>query len=107
MSKTPTAEDFLQDHLEISHFYDDKTNQMVCFSSDMQKAMIEFAKLHVEAALEAAAEKANMIGETQHNNNAPDQYEDFVYVSDPNGPDYGYRVNKDSILNAYSQENIK
>lgn len=51
MKNIPTAEEFLQDHLEISHFYDDKTNQMVCFSSDVQKAMIEFAKLHVESAL--------------------------------------------------------
>jgi len=55
MSKIPTAEEFLQNHLEISHFYDDKTNQMVCFSADVEKAMIEFAKLHVKAALEAAA----------------------------------------------------
>jgi len=43
MSKIPTAEEFLQNHLEISHFYDDKTNQMVCFSADVEKAMIEFA----------------------------------------------------------------
>jgi hypothetical protein len=31
----PTAEDFLQDHHQISHFYDDKTNNMVCFSDDV------------------------------------------------------------------------
>ncbi len=74
---------------------------------DICKAFIEFAKLHVEAALEAASEKANMFGETQHSNNAPDVYEDFVYVSNPNGADYGYRVNKESILNAYPLDNIK
>jgi len=53
MEKILTAEDFLQDHLEISHFYDDKAENMVCYSDDVQKAMIEFAKLHVEAALKA------------------------------------------------------
>ena len=54
MEKVQSAEDFLQDHLQISHFYDDKTEQMVCYSDDVQKAMTEFAKLHVEAALKAA-----------------------------------------------------
>ena len=58
MEKILTAEDFLQDHLEISHFYDDKAENMVCYSDDVQKAMIEFAKLHVEAALKAAFEDA-------------------------------------------------
>ena len=53
MGKIPTAEDFLQDHLEISHFYDDKTQNMVCYSDDVQKAMIEFAKMHVKIALKA------------------------------------------------------
>lgn len=57
MEKTQTAEDFLQDHLEISHFYDDKTQNMVCYSDDVQKAMIEFAKLHVYAALKAVEDK--------------------------------------------------
>lgn len=50
----------MQDHLEISHFYDDKTNQMVCFSSDVQKAMIEFAQMHVEAALRKAAKEVKV-----------------------------------------------
>lgn len=53
MKNIPTAEDFLQDHLEISHFYDDKTQNMVCYSDDVQKAMIEFAKMHVKIALKA------------------------------------------------------
>jgi len=75
--------------------------------SDMKECMIEFAKLHVEAALEEASKKANMLGVTQHNNNAPDVYEDFIYVSNDNGPDYGYTVNKESIINAYPLENIK
>jgi hypothetical protein len=35
--KIPTAEDFIQDHHKISHFYDDKTNNMVCLANPMQK----------------------------------------------------------------------
>ena len=42
-----TAEEFLQNHLRISYFYDDKTNQMVCYGDEVQQAMIEFAKLHI------------------------------------------------------------
>lgn len=67
--------------------------------SIIQKAMKEACK----QVLEAAAENADMIGETQHNNGAPDKYENFVYVIDSNGPDYGYTVNKQSILNTINQ----
>jgi hypothetical protein len=42
-----TAEEFLQNHLRISYFYDDKTNQMVCYGDEVQQAMIEFAKLYI------------------------------------------------------------
>lgn len=70
-----------------------------CLNIEVKKAMIEFGK----QILELAAENANMIGETQHNNRAPDVFEDFVYVSDSNGPDYGYTVNKQSILDTIKQ----
>ena len=53
---------------------------------DVKGAMIEFAKLHVEAALKAASEKA------------------LVYA-DEGG--YSEFVDEDSILNAYPLENIK
>lgn len=69
--------------------------------------IIEQNKLHVKAALEKAAEDANLIGETQHNNRAPDVIRDFVYVADSNGPDYGFTVNKESILDAYPEDLIK
>ena len=52
---------------------------------DIEKAMIEFAKFHVEAALKEASEKAKcieyMVGE--------------------------YDVDKESILNSYQLDNIK
>ncbi len=31
MSRLPTAEDFLQDHLQISHFFNEKYEKMTCF----------------------------------------------------------------------------
>ena len=58
MSKIPTVEEFLQDSFTISHFYDDKTDRMVCFADDVKKAMIEFAKLHVQAAVIAICDNA-------------------------------------------------
>ncbi len=53
-------------------------------------AMIEFAKLHVEAALKAASEKA-----------------EIKYI-EPDGCATGdyYDIDKDSILNSYPLENI-
>lgn len=52
MDQIPTPEDFLSNHLEISHFYHDKTNQMVCFADDVQKAMTEFAQIHTKYIIE-------------------------------------------------------
>lgn len=53
-----------------------------------ESKMIEFAKLHVEAALKQASEKA-LLGNTE------------------NGVYSVLAVSKESILNAYSLENIK
>lgn len=63
------------------------------FASSKAEAdrMIEFAKLHVNAALEAAAENAEMTGIAYGNDTA---------ITD-------YMVDKQSILKAYPEENIK
>lgn len=86
MKKVPTAEEFLQDHHQISHFYDDKTNNMVCFSDDVQKAMIEFAKLHLEAQQKAILK------------NAKTRLVNFWG---------GEVIDKNSILNSYPLDKIK
>ena len=70
-NKIPTAEEFL----ETDKDWNKTTAQM----------MIEFAKLHVEAALKEANRKVIVT---------------YYY-------DEGIRVNKDSILNAYPLTNIK
>lgn len=75
MDKIPTAEEFLNNH----KFH------LVEHEEYISTVIIEFAKLHVEAALKQASENAEsiVIG---------------GLISE---------VNKDSILNAYPLENIK
>ena len=73
-NEIPTAEEFMLSNLESM---DQREVEMV---------MIEFAKLHVKAALETAAKKATI---------EYDQFDDMAAY-----------VNNISILNAYPDENI-
>ena len=72
--KIPTAYQFL------TNFTDEPDDDTI------YEAMVEFAKLHVEAALKAASEDAHT--------------KDVPYTDD-------VEVDKDSILSAYPLENIK
>ena len=63
----------------------------------LPKVLIEFAKLHVEAALKEASEKAE-ICETWGNND---------YESDDPVGYYTHHVDGSSILNSYPLDNIK
>jgi hypothetical protein len=76
MEKTPTAEEFLK------QYQDDLLLGRIV----LHKAMIEFTKLHVEAALKAAMYKAD---EKEMSSMEVNEY---------------YR---EKILNSYSLENIK
>jgi len=75
MEKLPTAKDFLKNKLTYCEYKD-----------VVYKEMIEFAKLHVEAALKAAAENADT--------------RLIIYTDDE-------EIDKSSILNAYPLTNIK
>lgn len=80
----PTAEEFLSKNIDYVLEKDCK--------EDVEHAMIEFAKLHVEAALKAGAENAKITYEYEGNT----------------GSEYPFEyVDKDSILNAYPPANIK
>lgn len=72
-NKIPTAEEFALDH-EIG-------NTKRISIEDAKEVMIEFAKLHVKAALESASEKAMV-----------------HYEGD---------INREQILNSYNYDNIK
>jgi hypothetical protein len=76
MEKIPTAREFYDKH----------------DSDDCVVMMIDFAKMHVEAALKAASEKAKITYE--YSGNTGSEYCDEF-------------VDKDSILNSYPSENIK
>jgi hypothetical protein len=76
MNRIPTAEEFYK-----------QITGCVINHVDIKKAMIEFAKLHVEAALKAASKNAKTIRDKE-----------FFAL---------HNVSKSSILNAYSLNNIK
>jgi|688.fasta_scaffold2273523_1 hypothetical protein len=83
MAKIPTAEEFLKD---LQHEYEETGEYKMYFAIDIPNKLKEFAKMHVEAALKEASEKA------------------LVYA-DEGG--YSEFVDEQSILNSYSLENIK
>jgi hypothetical protein len=90
-----TAEELL-DNIEIWN------GVFFVHSKNAREAMIEFAKLHVEAALKEASENVNLkessSEEINTNNISP-----FITADD----NTIWIINKDSILNAYPLENIK
>lgn len=81
IEKVPTAAEF--------HF---ETTQCHIMHRDVKTAMIELAKLHVKAALKAAAETGKTKEEVVH-------FQEGSYMMSV--------VDKDSILNAYSESNIE
>ena len=81
MKQIPTAEEFIQNFLMKNH----KGN----IGSNTELLMIEFAKLHVEAALKHASEKAEISNKPKFSG------------------DYNLVIDEDSILNSYPLENIK
>ena len=95
MEKLPTAETFfLNTYFSDSISDDDKRLWLECNrqAKESVQIMIEFAKLHVEAALKEASENAET--EDVWEGNTGSEYCDT-------------NVNKDSILNSYPLENIK
>ena len=77
MEKIPTATKFL----------DEKGKYLLNGDVDITRTMIEFAKLHVEAALKAASE------------NVETKWVEYT--------DHDYEIDKESILNSYPSTNIK
>ena len=72
--------------------------------------LIEFAKLHVEAALEAASEKTLINRKPTGNGDSSDEEISTCFEGDLGYEDYipvEYTINKESILNAYPLTNIK
>jgi len=91
----PTAEEFFNQ-------YEGYTRE------EMIKKSIEFAKLHAEAALAKAIEKARLVGRPVHNICLPNEYDvECVTEFNDNTDDYIYNIDPTTILNAYPLDNIK
>ena len=98
-NKIPSAKDFGIDFNHTKEKWDDK----------FEDVMIAFAKLHVTAALQAAAENAEIIVEEEDGCDDHTPYWGAcVSCSSVEMPKIRYKsISKDSILNAYSKELIK
>ena len=88
MSKIPTAEEILELHYNMDR---DEDGHPIYYDWSAKDAMIEFAKLHVEACKEEYLQK----GFGRYMNHTFDKYPTRV------------PIDEDSILNAYPIENIK
>ena len=100
MEKIPAAEEIMLKHCNT------KTNDYGTFFSSIsdiqcRNAMIEFAKIHVEAVLKTASEKARVqMGESYMREQIiihPNSLVDTVIIT----------ADAESILNSYSLDNIK
>lgn len=93
MEQIPTAREFYDKH----------------DSDDCVVMMIDFAKLHVEAALKEASEKATWQNESFDTYFGDLRNFDFIDTDGAGDPSTGHNVfvDKDSILNSYSLEKIK
>lgn len=111
MSKIPTAEEFLRQEVENNSPTDYLTD------NDLYHQMIEFAKLHVEAALEEAAIKAKILEESNWGKWEDSEKEKgnlqekvSVKINHYGHGDCSYQiltVSHESILKAYPLTNIK
>ncbi len=97
----------MENNITVEEFIEQKFSSIPTKLENIKELMIEFAKLHCEAQVNAILENVNLIGNNAHSNSKPSVHQDSVYVIDQNGPDYIYTVNKDSIINAYLLDKIK
>lgn len=86
MSKIPTVEKFLRQSKSLHDMWDNTRGKGEWDEKAITKSHIEFARLHVEAALKEAFENV---------------------IINNYGKEGGVKVNKNSILNAYPLENVK
>ena len=87
--------------MKANEFKNNWLNGFELDENQIEDLMIEFAKYHVQKALKQASEKA-FVEYIDLNTDEIFDYTDVI--TDDN---VGANVNKESILNAYSLENIK
>jgi cytochrome c len=89
MNIIPTAEEFIKNEIGLGF----KKEYPTLYNNIIEQIK-KFTKLHVKEALEEAANKAEIT-------------KAYQYTKPFFGSVYKERINKDSILNAYSEDNIK
>lgn len=96
MNKIPTAEEFLYQSKSLHDMWDNTRGKGEWDEKAIINSHIEFAKLHVEAALKAASEKATTINvyKTRWSGLTKESYIELG-------------VDTPAILNAYPLTNIK
>ncbi len=93
-----TAEQFFRNSL-VQSSIDENGNYSIC---DIEDAMIEFAKYHVNLALQSAVKNAELIKDGRKTEYLPtgSGFKSTKVLAPI------YKVDKDSILNAYPLDNI-
>ena len=100
----PTAEDILESiQLENGAMFSSYISPHGNIAEIVNKAMIEFAKLHVEAALKAASKSSKVRKDTYVMGRGTTEVEQMFNYS--NGT--SHYVDQVSILNSYPLENIE
>ena len=92
MSKIPTAKEFLHQSKSLHNMWDNTRGRGEWDEEAIANSHIEFAKLHVEAALKEASKKAKCCDDA---------------IVDLGHTIIEAYVEENSILNAYPLENIK
>lgn len=106
MKEIPSAEEFyIQEMKEFYNKLDSRfPEELVKMAAPIAaKRYIEFAKLHVEAALKAAARNAHVFGKWGKESVCLKG----VAVRDEDGDFINVEIDKTSILTAYPETNIK
>jgi hypothetical protein len=100
MAEIPTAREFYQNYIE-----ENNNDSHV----DIEEMLIDFAKLHVEAALKEASKKVTWKMESFNTYFGDSRAFDFIDTDYAGDPSTGHNVlvDKDSILNSYPLTNIK
>lgn len=96
MNKIPTAEEFATEHGEA------RMPRGVSYQKEIGELMVEFAQLHVQAALEVIVNNIGFIETTSEKLNS-EEYKPFITADD----NTIWTIDKESIINAYPKENIK
>ena len=101
MEKIPIAEELFQYYSENTALKEDDYEYLVDKKSFIE-ALLKFTRLHVQAALKAASENADADLETIGWLSELHSVDPFI-----EGVDYEIGINRSSILESYSLENIK